>query len=76
MDAIKNGFRQIPKNIEIEGKLYHLEDVLKHPTTGNTFKIKEIQDKGFVALVDESRIANLVGTKSYISFGNLNEYTL
>jgi hypothetical protein len=76
MGAIKNGFRQIPKNIEIDGKLYHLEDVLKHPKTGNAFKIKEIQDKGFVVLTSESPFPIMIDKKAYISFGNLNEYTL
>lgn len=72
---IKDGFLQEPRHIEIEGKLYHLEDKLKH-LSGNNYQIKEIQAKGFVALVTKSPFSQLVGKKVYISFKDLPDYLL
>lgn len=72
---IKNGFLQEPKHIELNGRLYHLEDTLKHASQ-NHYQIKEIQAKGFVAVVTKSLFTQLVGKKVYISFNDLPDYLL
>lgn len=71
---IKDGFLQEPKHIEIGNKVYLLEGVLEHKQTGNQYRIKEIQAKGFVTILIKSHLPNLIGLKSYISHANLEEY--
>lgn len=72
---VKNGFAQLPSFKVIEGKTYNLEQELRHSATGNVFKIKEIQDRGFIVylvLQLGQRITNQ--SKIYLSNKDLHEY--
>lgn len=68
-------YKQDPKNTEINGKLYHLEDVLTHKQSGNKWQIKEIQNKGFISELIFSPVGMRKGT-AYISYEMLEEYKL
>lgn len=72
-------FNTEKKNIEKLGRLWHLEDVITHKVSGNKFRIKEIQEKGFIAFYLGNPNIELktekVDQKYYISFGvDLHEY--
>jgi hypothetical protein len=75
MQNIKDGFMQEPRHTEFNGKLYHLEDIITHEKSGNKYQIKEIQTKGFIAILIHSP-AGVRKAKVYLSFDQLNEYKL
>ncbi len=69
----KGGFLQEPSIKKVDGRILNLEDVLKHEKTGNEYTIKEFQIKGILAILTKS-ITGLSGSRTFISFQELNEY--
>lgn len=68
------GFVQEPSIKTIEGKSYHLEEILTHADSGNSYQIKEFQLNGMV--VKGKRVPPLFIDKAiYLSHTNLNEYS-
>ena len=68
------GFSQDPSLKTIKGRNYHLEEILTHEDSGNTYQIKELQLNGLV--VKGKRVPPLFIDKTiYISNDNINEYS-
>lgn len=72
-----NGYLQNVKSKELHGETYHLNEILVHGPSSNQYRIKEIQEKGFICVLYSSpAIAEhaRAGLKVYIGFSDILTY--
>jgi len=73
---ILNGFLQQPKQKIVNGRVFKLEHNITHRNTTNIYKIKELQEKGLIAVLEASILKHLIGQKVYIRDLQLDEYVI
>ena len=75
---IKDGFLQEPRYKDTEIGMIHLEDTLTHIPSNNVYRVKEIQNKGFlVHLINSPLVKEGLGTtRFYLSDTTLKEHKI
>lgn len=73
----RGGYMQEPKSKQFDEINLHLEEVLEHKESKNTYQIKEIQANGLIAVLKSSPLFHeqaKAGMKVYIGNATLSEY--
>ena len=70
----KRNYAKEPKNKPTDLGVLSIGDLITHIKTGNTYKIMEIQHKGFIGQL-VSGLDQLVGNDYYVADQMIDQYT-